>query len=64
MRTYVFYPCRSDGSALLYEAHDCADDAEALLRAESVLLAQVSATEIAVWEGDRHVGRRGQERAP
>lgn len=64
MRTYVFYPRRSDGSAAVYEAHECADDAEALLRAETVLLAQTSAIEIAVWEGDRHIGRRSQEAAP
>lgn len=60
MRTYLFYPRPEDGSALAFEAHECADDAEALVRAETVLRAHASALEIAVWEGDRHVGSRTQ----
>ena len=62
MQTYLFYPRRDDGSALVCETHECADDAEALIRAETVLQANASAMEIAVWQGDRHVGSRSHDR--
>ena len=61
MRTYLFYPLRDDGSDLAFEKHECADDAEALVRAEAVLRSH-ACMEIAVWQGDRHVGSRGQDR--
>ena len=41
----------------MFEAHELASDAEALLKAEAVLLAHVSAMEVVVWDGDRQIGK-------
>lgn len=62
MQTYLFYPRRLDGSDVTPEAHECADDGEALARAETLLRTDRSAMDIAVWQGDRHVGSRSQDR--
>ena len=61
MQTYVFYPRDHDSHGEAFEAHECADDAEALLRAEAMLRTFRSAMEIAIWQGARHVGSRSQD---
>lgn len=57
MTNYLFYPHLRDGSISMFEAHELASDAEALLRAEAVLLAHVSPLEVVVWDGDRQIGK-------
>lgn len=56
MPLYTFYPRRSDGSSTAFEALELPDDAEALQRARRVLDDHLSAADVAVWQGERHVG--------
>ena len=53
MTAYLFYTHLKDGSTSTFEAHESSSDAEALLKAEAVLLAHGSAMEVVVWDGDR-----------
>ena len=64
MATYIYYPQRSDGSALVFHARDCVDDAEALAQAKTVSLSHTSAVAVMVWCGDRHVGNPLARRGP
>jgi hypothetical protein len=57
MATYLFYPRRADDAALTFEARECANDADALAKAEAVLHEHTSAVFVGVWEGERMVGR-------
>ena len=57
MITYLFYPRLIDGSALTFEAIDLSSDAEAMREARHVLSGHPSAVEVAVWDGERKVGR-------
>jgi hypothetical protein len=53
---FTFYPCRSDGSSVAFETLDCPNDLEALVRARRVLDEHMSAVEVVIWQGERHVG--------
>lgn len=56
MPLFTFYPCRPDGSSPAFETIECADDADALVRARRVLEDHRSAVEVVIWQGERQVG--------
>lgn len=55
MPIYTFYPYAAEGTALMFEAIDLADDGVAMRHAERLLGQHASAAEVVVWEGDRQV---------
>jgi hypothetical protein len=52
---YTFYPRMVDGSALMFDAVELADDQAAIGHCRLVLAEHRSATEVVVWEGERRV---------
>jgi hypothetical protein len=52
---YTFYPRMIDGSALMFDAVELADDQAAIGHCRLVLAEHRSAAEVVVWEGERHV---------
>ena len=57
MSIYTFYPRRADGAANAFDAVELADDEVARTFALKVLAQHASAVEVAIWLGDREVGR-------
>lgn len=55
MPIYTFYPRMIDGSALMFDAVELADDRAAIGHCRLVLAEHQSATEVVVWEGERRV---------
>ncbi len=55
MPIYTFYPRMVDGSALMFDAVELADDQAAIGHCRLVLAEHRSATEVVVWEGERRV---------
>lgn len=57
MDDYVFYSERADGLALALEVWPCRTDTDAMGKAEDVLFNHASAEKVAIWCGERFVGR-------
>ena len=57
MPIYTFYPYTAEGSALMFEALDLADDEIAIARAGLLLNLHASAAEVVVWQDEREVHR-------
>lgn len=64
MAIYTFFPRKSDGSALTFEAIELADDQAAMDHCRWVLSEHLSATEVVVWDGDRRVHGARRSMAP
>jgi hypothetical protein len=63
MAVYTFYPCKPDGTSLMFEAADLPSDDAAAVRAEAVLLEHTTASHVAIWTGDRRVRLCGRAMA-
>lgn len=63
MPLFTFYPMRRDGASTVFETHDLEGDDQALGRARRVLNDHPSATEVAIWQGERKVGMLAREPA-
>ena len=62
MPIYTFYPYTAEGSALMFEAIDLADDEIAMAHAGHMLSQHASAAEVVVWQEDRQVHREAREK--
>ena len=58
MPLYVLHPCRADGSSETFVTYDLGTDDEAYARALRVLDEHPSAADVAIWCGEREVGRQ------
>jgi len=63
MALYTLYPCKPDGTSESFVTFELADDAEAEATVMTVLKQHPSATQVAIWCGDRFVARLDQARA-
>lgn len=57
MPMYTFYPSRSDGSPISFEAFELPDDREAAARAELVLRQHSSCSLVTAWRDEKIVVR-------
>lgn len=64
MPLFTHYPCRPDGSYLVFESWEDPDDEAALARARRVLADHASAIEVVIWQGERRVGAIGRVSDP
>ncbi|MFL5297197.1 MAG: hypothetical protein ACJ798_12520 [Phenylobacterium sp.] len=62
MALYTFYFCNRDGTSASFETFELADDLEAAGRAATLLNEHLSCAYVAIWCGERIVGRRERER--
>ena len=62
MALYTLYPCKPDGTSESFVTLELADDAAAEAAVTTVPKRHPSATEVAIWCGDRFVGRLGKAR--
>lgn len=58
MALYTLYPCKPDGTSETFVTFELNDDAEAFLRALSILDQHPSAESVAIWWGERKVAVR------
>jgi hypothetical protein len=63
MPIYIFYPNKSDGVSVTFEAHELAGDDIAINRAADILAQYESSHSVAIWEGERQVALRERETA-
>ena len=57
MPLYTFYPCHEDGGSETFHTIDLPDDEAAYQRAPSLLQQHRSCDYVAIWRGERMVGR-------